>query len=79
MKDLVIRIANDLFQKAIKAEKAGDKDAAKYYYAQAAIKYLQSATYSKGIAYETRMKKAMECKKRIKNLSNVITNKNNKV
>jgi len=79
MNDPVIKIANDLFQKAMKAEKAGDKNAAKYYYAQAAIKYLQSATYSKGILYEIRMKKAMECKKRIKKLSNMTTIKDNKI
>lgn len=68
MKDPVIEIANKYFQKAVEAEKKKEWENAKYYYAQAAIKYLQSASYSDGILFELKIKRAMECKRRLKRI-----------
>ncbi len=72
MDDPVLALANEMCRKAVEAEIAGDIDAAKYYYAQAAIKFYQSASYTKGVAYEVRIKKAEECKQRLKNLNRAL-------
>ncbi len=77
MDDPVLTLANEMYRKGIEAEMAGDIDAAKYYYAQAAIKFYQSASYVKGVAHEVRIKKAEECKNRIENLKMVATQHNN--
>ena len=72
MDDPVLTLAGEMYQKGVESEMSGDIDAAKYYYAQAAIKYYQSASYAKGVSYEVRIKKAEECKERIKRLSKVM-------
>ncbi len=72
MDDPVLTLASEMYRKGVEAELAGDIEAAKYYYAQAAIKFYQSASYAKGVAHEVRIKKAEECKNRIQNLSRAI-------
>jgi len=72
MEDPVLTLANEMYKKGVEAELAGDVEAAKYYYAQAAIKLYQSASYAKGVAHEVRIKKAEECKSRIQHLNRAI-------
>ena len=72
MDDPVLTIANEMYRKGVEAEIAGDIDAARYYYAQAAIKFYQSASYVKGVAHEVRINKAEECKERLKALNTTL-------
>ena len=68
MSDPVLQLAKEFYEKGVESEMSNDFESAKYYYAQAAIKFYQSATYSKGPAYEVRIRKAEECRERINRL-----------